>query len=116
MLSTSNTLLGREVFASRCGWLDGQSADSAVQKKERSFNHAELDSVFLGGKDMITIICDKCGKIFACRPHYHRPGSLMTVLCIKCPVGGDCDYFGKTLFQLNKMPDTIEEGFCVDCL
>jgi hypothetical protein len=65
---------------------------------------------------MITLICDKCYKVFGCRPHYHHPGNLMTVLCLKCPVGGQCEYNGKTLYQLERTPDTIEEGYCVDCI
>lgn len=65
---------------------------------------------------MITLICDKCYRVYGCRPHYHPEGKFMVKLCSTCPVGGYCDYLDKTMFTLEKIPDTIEEGYCPSCL
>lgn len=65
---------------------------------------------------MITLVCQKDYRIYGCRPHYHPEGVFLTKTCATCSVGGLCKYCKKTLAELDSTPDTIEEGFCPECL
>lgn len=65
---------------------------------------------------MYFLVCSKCGKPYGCRPHYHYPDNPMTVLCVKCPVAGVCDYYGCEMDDLMALNNLDMNGFCPDCI
>lgn len=64
---------------------------------------------------MFVLICDKCAKVFGCRPHYYYRDNLMIRLCGDCPASEYCSNYGGNAFSINQ-PQEMDGGFCPDCI